>query len=131
MIGILLVGVPIYATVLSRLTEAFLEEENQRNVDFAVDLTSNKIKEICTLRRTLSQLRSGMEEPLEPEGEGDCRVSEYDFLCFFLVNNDVLSMDEIGEIMTQFYVRDRNKSGHISLSDSEDSAASTIFSGDP
>lgn len=109
MMIMMLLGIPLFASLLTRFTELIFSGETIQLRTLVTKLTREKFDRIEALGAHLKN-----------EGGRANQISEYQFMAYLLVANRVLNPEDVQVIMAPFYEHDKTKKGYLDATDIED-----------
>lgn len=112
-IGLMLVGIPIFAYFLGTFTELFFGPRRDRVELNLVEggLSHSKFFRLQDFNRSFVQVGG--------KQENNSSIDRFEFLSFLLVANGIIDLDTIAEAMTNFDSLDKAKRGQLTLEDLE------------
>lgn len=109
----LIIGIPLFTTVLAAFTEVcFGEQKDRVSLNTVKTMSQDNFGEIQRFTERLSHERVG-------NNCHDGQISRLEFLCFLLVRNGIVEVEDIGNVMTNFRSFDTGNTGFIGLDDVE------------
>jgi potassium channel subfamily K len=116
---IMLVGVPIIGITLQELTGVlFPEAKEDIELQLIGSMDKNRMESMEEFTRELAKVCGiGDEDGDGKDDGGDGQISRFEFLCFTLVKNGIVEMENIEMAMKNFNELDTDNSGHLEASD--------------
>lgn len=110
-----LFGVPLFAILLGKIADiAYGRARNEHIYTVVGGLTVEKYEHLVEFTDEMAKAGAYNSKPRESRRH---EITPFEFMCFVLVKNETISLDEIKSIMSNFSELDVNRSGFIDQAD--------------
>lgn len=124
--ALMLLGIPVAAAALALATHMIFGESHE-DVHLKVIRDRLTRRKFDGLREFVQQMRAdGIHTPGGSQGAD--RISRFEFLCFVLVQNDVVDTSNLKDVMNNFDDLDSTHTGYLGISDIQKYSISTTES---